>query len=189
MRQLLAGVTALVLTTAAVPGNAATIITSGNYTAGQDTALFGNVNLGPGTYRFALDLTSVPSFVSGDFFKTIVYNEFCDFMDGSGVVYCGGDDTISGGQLTVLTPTRYVTTLTVNPFISGPIVGGGIRVAFNQSEICCSYQIDFSTPTDGRYVLSYGAVPEPAVWTLMILGIGASGAALRRRHEARLLRA
>ncbi|QWC57211.1 PEP-CTERM sorting domain-containing protein [Erythrobacter sp. 3-20A1M] len=32
--------------------------------------------------------------------------------------------------------------------------------------------------------LSAGGVPEPATWALMILGLGAAGAAMRRRNQA-----
>ncbi len=42
-----------------------------------------------------------------------------------------------------------------------------------------------SAATDGYSVVQTSAVPEPATWTMMLMGFGAIGATLRRRSALR----
>jgi hypothetical protein len=65
---------------------------------------------------------------------------------------------------------------------------------WNNSENALSFNVDnvgypqngqpiaFRVGSEGQTSETAGAVPEPAAWTLMILGFGAAGAALRRRR-------
>ena len=38
----------------------------------------------------------------------------------------------------------------------------------------------------GTYKLSFGAVPEPATWGLMIIGMAGVGVAMRRRRSVQM---
>lgn len=52
-------------------------------------------------------------------------------------------------------------------------------------EYITSAKFDVTSPTDAFEVANFrAAVPEPATWALMIMGIGFAGAAMRRRQTA-----
>jgi hypothetical protein len=58
--------------------------------------------------------------------------------------------------------------------------GDLIRVSYYNS-LCCGAAVKL----DGAPALTIGAVPEPATWSMMILGFGLVGFALRRRTNVR----
>jgi hypothetical protein len=192
----LAAVVALALAPISV-AQAATLA-SGTYGPGDFVDVAGSVGLGPGKYRFDLNLGGPVDDFFGEVPKTVVTNYFCDFGDGSGVVGCGGDDVQELNDLLAITPTHNQTFITVNPFISVPLAGGD-AVRYDEFDICCDYHFSFTVPGGvaarfaaldaAGYVFSYNALPEPSTWGLMILGFGAIGASLRRRLRTTLVHA
>ena len=62
-----------------------------------------------------------------------------------------------------------------------------IVVREDSSYTCCSYNFDVTAGAAGHFTLSYMAVPEPATWTMMLLGLGAIGFAARRRRAKSLV--
>jgi hypothetical protein len=118
---------ALLASLSAPASRAATVIDSGAFGANALYSISGSYDLGPGSYRFQLDLSTPVLAVFGDVFKTLTYNFYCDFQDGNGIVNFGGDDVPTGPPLTFLTPTRYFADLTVNlpysiPLFNFPLV-------------------------------------------------------------------
>jgi PEP-CTERM motif len=182
MRHLIVAILAAVFASMSpTSSRAATIIDSGAFGADELYSISGSYSVGPGKYRFQLDLSTPVAAVFGDVFKTLTYNFYCDFQDGSGIVNCGGNDVPTGPPFTQLTPTSYIADLTVNPPYSIPLSPLPF-VREDGFESCCTYAADIFTIAAGTYTLSVSAVPEPAAWMLMILGIGITGAAMRRRR-------
>ena len=181
MSRLIAVLFAALLASLSAPASrAATIIEAGSFAANELHSISGSYDLGPGRYRFQLDFSTPVSAVFGDVFKSVVDVFYCDFQDGNGVIYCGGDDVPSGPPFTALTPTSYIADLTVGPPFSLPQSNFPF-VRMDHLELCCTYAADIYTLAAGTYSLSVSAVPEPAAWALMILGIGITGAAVRQR--------
>ncbi len=156
---------------ASAPAQATAVITCNNAT-NPTTCNFGNsdptVGIGAFTdyYHFTLAFARVLTGSFGNYYLNITQN--VNFPTG------GGSSTVSGGTLS--TPVPFTVTQTPNPDVRsiGPVtIGAGNYTV----------QVNGHSQANGFYsgVLNFGAVPEPAVWGLMILGFGAVGAGLRRR--------
>jgi hypothetical protein len=165
-----------------VPAAAATaIINTGSYDSGFGY-VFGSTGLAPGKYRFTLDFTSPAAVDFGYVEKTTVTNIFCNDPD-LGVFYCGGNDVPTLYDFTPNGAGHYQTIVTVGRPRTIP-VHDGFTDRYEEFETCCSYNFDFEADKRGSYTLSVGNVPEPSIWALMVLGLGAAGHAMRRRRAA-----
>lgn len=173
---------AVTLSLSPAGAQAATVIDSGTYSAGEYVYDFGSFGLSPGKYRATLSFSTPPAaFWGGWVEKQTVTNFYCQ-DPGSPVYYCGGDDVPTFYDFLPVTPTQYVTNITVNPFRSVPTPGSDPVIRYDEFETCCDYyNFEFDAGEPGNYVLSLASVPEPATWALMIFGMGAVGAAMRRR--------
>ncbi len=182
MTKLRAMIAAFALAAAtAAPG--ATILETGSYAGGEDLFVSGGVGLGPGKYRFRLDLSGPADTFSGELKKTTHYNDYCN-PDGNGVVYCGGDDTDELPLLDPLGPKRYGADVTVHAPYIVPYGGDGAYGSY--SEDCCTYHFDILAPRDGTYVFSVSAIPEPSSWAMLLLGVALTSITLRRGRPATL---
>ena len=158
----------------------AAVIKAGDYGAGPffDTAA---ASLGPGHYRFTIELTTPVDFVDGFAQKQTVTNFFCiDPSIGPDEFNCGGDEVPTQPLWDKVTPTLYQALITVNPFRNVPFSSGFI-VRFTEEDDCCTFEYGWDAPGRGSYVLSFAQVPEPASWALMIAGFSLLGVGARRR--------
>lgn len=175
---------AAVLTLGLAPAgaNAATVLDSGTYAAGEYVYDYGSFGLTPGKYRVTLSFSTPPAtFWGGWVEKQTVTNFYCE-DPGVPTYNCGGDDVPTYYDFLPTTPTRYITNVTVNPFRSVPMLNSDPLVRYDEFDSCCDYyNFEFDAGQPGSYVLSLTSVPEPGTWALMILGMGAVGAAMRGR--------
>jgi len=175
---------ALVLLAATTPAQATTEITSGSYTGSSFNSAGGEFSLGPGSYEISLAFSQPVSDVSGWVEKVFTYNDYCNL--GEGEFYCGGDDDAIIPLFAMVTPQLYQLVLTVNGPRTVHGAPGDIVVREDQSDSCCTYGLDFTSGSPGRFTLSYAAIPEAPTWALLLAGFGLLGAALRRRpHQLR----
>ncbi len=65
----------------------------------------------------------------------------------------------------------------------GDIVFGDATFYSTQHDFLFDVSGNFTNPGQWTVALAGGGVPEPATWALMILGFGAVGGAMRRRHS------
>ncbi len=164
--------------------SAATMIATGSY-AGNYSSDSARAALGPGRYRFTLQLTAPADFVGATVAKDTNTNFICaDPAAGGGEFSCGGDNVPTIVDFSLVTPLLYQAALDVNApytFLSP----GDFIVRTETSETCCDFGLEFYNTNAGTYTLSYAAVPEPAGWALTITGMGIVGGALRRRRSTR----
>ncbi len=105
---------------------------------------------------------------------------YMDYYDENGILYNQDNgDVASGGSFNH--QKMKVFTITTKGEFQDPVAGGWAEggaypffYEFTMHEL--ERPVDFTITS-----LKAGAVPEPATWALMIMGIGATGAALRRR--------
>lgn len=169
----------------ATPAAAATADISGIYDAGVLVAQGGSFALGPGAYEFSLSFSDpVSDFVYGYVGKTTVTNSFCD--EGEGEFYCGGDDVPTEPLFEMINPQLYQLSLVVNGPSSYTYPPGSVVVRDDQFDLCCQYGFSFISGEAGRYTLSYAAIPEPRIWSMMILGFGAVGWSIRRSRKRKV---
>ena len=107
-----------------------------------------------------------------------------DFIDRGTVVY--DQDTLGGfGSFSSLTSVPYTNG---NNFLGLRVTSGGqdfFGFLFTTDSTLNSYGFE-TTPNTGISpvtALAAAAVPEPATWTMMIIGLGAVGFAMRRRGK------
>lgn len=171
---------ALALALAMPQVDAATIIRQGNYAAGDVPYFSDRIGLGPGRYRFRLDLSSPVDAVEGEIAKLVTFVDYCDREGDGSLVYCGADDTITAPLLERVSPTLYSAALTVSAPYS-VVYPDGSRTDY--SDDCCTYGFGFSASGPGRFTFSVSAVPEPESWAIALLGFGMVGIALRARRK------
>lgn len=191
-RHLFASVGALALAAAATPSSAAELVTNGGFETGN----FSGWTLGGNTGFTGVNSSSAHSGNYGAYFGQVG----------------------STGTLSQLLNTVAGQTYTVSYWLSnlgGPTdsfsasIGGNVLQTFSNSNAFQYFNFSFTAPVNGSPSLleftfrqdpSYwhiddisvqglaGGVPEPATWAMMILGLGAVGAALRRRRTATTVR-
>ena len=183
MKTMMAAIFATsMLLSSAASGNAAILIQTGTFGEEEDTVIYTGISSAPpGQYKFVVDLSSAAKYFYGDASKTVNYNFYCDFHDGGGLVQCGGDDNPMMSEFKAVSPIRYEAIVTVEAPYS--VYGTGISARTDYYDTCCNVDFDIGADAIGTYKLSYGAVPEPATWSLMIIGMGGTGLIMRRRHR------
>lgn len=181
----LMAVTGAVALLAAAPTWASVMIRTGNFDANTSYFDAFNYSLGPGAYHFTLSFSTAIKDIYPDSTveKVTTTNYYCDFNDGNGEVYCGGDDVPAMPEFDQLTPTLYRIDLTVDPPYNEPPPSPPPYMRYDQFDTCCSITLDFDTLNAGSYVLSYTAAPEPETWSLMIVGLLGVGALSRYRRK------
>lgn len=192
LRRVFAGVGALALAAVATPSNAAELVTNGGFETGN----FSGWTLGGNTGFTGVDTASAHSGTYGAYFGAVG----------------------STGTLSQLLNTVAGQTYTVSFWLSnsgGPTdsfeasIGDTVLQTFTNVNAFQYFNFSFTTPVNGSPSLlkfsfrqdpSYwhiddisvqglaGGVPEPATWAMMILGLGAVGAAMRRRRAVTTVR-
>lgn len=91
----------------------------------------------------------------------------------------GGDTilgSIAGSAATTTTPGLFDLSLNYN------ILGGTGQFAGASGAFLGIGNVDQRTPGVTQVAINFSAVPEPGTWAMMLFGMGAVGAALRRRR-------
>ena len=101
------------------------------------------------------------------------------FYDGYGGYYLNGGDVIASGY--VAAGTSYGGELSAQSFAANTAKKYRY-ISF--SGTTSNQSIDEIRLFDREGVADPGAVPEPATWAMMLIGFGALGAMMRRRHAA-----
>lgn len=150
-----------------------------------------------GTFQISLSTTSAP--VNGLDFNTLTNNVGADntqVYDGSlpGLSGPGG----VGGQMIIqlTTPFTYdpgqgnllMDVQSTDATINGPLFGAYLD-AYNGDAPGDIFSRTYSTSggvfdVNWGLVTGFNAVPEPATWAMMLLGLGGLGAAMRSRRKA-----
>jgi len=99
-----------------------------------------------------------------------------------------GQDDIVGGALSGLTLAAgtYWIGFEANYFAVSDYYGVGNGSLIDTNPHTGVQNYDFGGPHNIGYVLTGGAVPEPATWALMLTGFGLAGATLRSRRRQAL---
>lgn len=165
---------------AAGPATAGTLVFSGSVDPYFESIGIGFTGSGPGTYRIDYRF-SAPA--TGE--ATAVVTETYNFFDETGG-YLGGDDTDQYNSDFFVEATSGSLQFKVDPGYRYVDALGWLNTGFfylNYAYIQF-YSPEPGTTLDYRVTTTYLAqVPEPATWTLMILGFGAIGGAMRRRRS------
>lgn len=171
---------------AATPTWASVTIRTGDFGSGTSYYDAFNYALGPGVYHFTLSFSTPVMDINPDstIEKITTTNYYCDFNDGGGEVYCGGDDVPTTPEFQQIGPSVYRIGLTVDPPYNQPPPSPPPYMRYNEFDSCCSITLDFDTLNAGSYALSYTAAPEPQTWSLMIVGLLGVGALSRYRRKA-----
>ncbi len=142
---------------------------------GSDTigTTFGNVEL---TLASTLGSSpEVPTDAAGDI-----------TIDGTHYVITGINTTSGASNLVYSFSYPYYGNVVTENSLDLTTSGGDLY--FAAMDINYTVMTGLNTPPGGEQVtISPGGVPEPATWTLMILGVGAVGGALRFRRQHRSL--
>lgn len=143
---------------------------------------------GTGPYRISLATTTFGDIANFDINTTIAY------ADPSYVeVFNGALPTVADGRLSIDLTT---------PFAYDPAAGNLLLTVFNptlSSNGTAYFDADNNNPATNSRFSAYPynsnlglvtqfngvAVPEPATWAVMVIGIGAAGGAARRRRVTR----
>lgn len=187
--------TQIVLTPSSVVGS------SGYYTAccsfqpgnifdqqtGTVTESFGagywlNPDNGPANAYITIDLGSIRSLSSLSLYNT--HNG--PYADrGTGAFSFYGSNTISGGQLvapTLITSGTLTPETAGNPTAQNFAATGAFRyISFNPTSVAVGGSPCCGANVYGLDELRVSAVPEPAIWGMMIAGFGLVGGTMRRR--------
>ncbi len=160
------------------PSHAAQVLRLGSFSPGQELTEDGSIHLGPGKYRFTLTSSSPNSGVWAEVLYSFRYNYY-RYLEND--LYWGGNSGTVALSLEGVTPTRAQLDLQVKPATS--TYDSDLR-RDDHADVCCDYRFGISgADRAGRYRFSVSAVPEPATWALMVLGIGAIGFAMRRQRS------
>lgn len=110
---------------------------------------------------------------------------YLDYYDADGNLYNDDNGDVAAGGMFTHQKSKVFTVTTKGEFrdaLPGGWAEGGAWPFFYEFDLSgLERPVDFTVTSfkAGRA----GAVPEPATWALMILGMGATGTALRRRRQ------
>lgn len=173
---------------AATPAGAVTFSGTAVFDEFGEAHIDGPLVTTPGTYRYEFTL-SVPTYAQIELIDVLSY----DFYDAEDGTYYGGNDAPNSltTDFFAVPVTHGGTFYTLRPpyeDLDGGILEQGyyhldgallhLYLPQEQNALTATRSVD--------YTFSVALVPEPAAWTLMIVGFGAAGATLRRRREAAL---
>lgn len=161
------------------PAQAATLL-EGQFGASEAVDRTGEIGLGPGTYRFTLRSSVMLGDLSGEVEKLTTYVDYCDREGDGQLMYCGSDSVPTIPLLEATSPLAYSAVIRV---LAPYTVRYGDGSYSRYQDYCCTYRFSFTAGPAGTYSWSVLAVPEPGSWLLMLLGIAAVGAALRRARR------
>jgi hypothetical protein len=169
-------------TFAALPASAATYVVDAN---SPGTSL-GTVVAGH-TYKFTA--TGIVDLV-GDPIPGGRFNLNADGLPQPAVTYPGygyfnpGGSTVADGQSGPLAGANFGA-LIANFGGSTPyfLIGSGLTTSFAQSGELFARINDINANNSGSFSVTVAAVPEPAMWAMLILGFGVMGGAMRRRAK------
>jgi hypothetical protein len=171
---------------AATPAGAVTFSGTAVFDEFGEAHIDGPLVTTPGTYRYEFTL-SVPTYAQIELIDVLSY----DFYDAGDGTYYGGNDAPNSltTDFFAVPVTHGGTFYTLRPpyeDLDGGILEQGyyhldgallhLYLPQDQNVLTAARSVD--------YTFSVALVPEPAAWTLMIVGFGAAGATLRRRREA-----
>ena len=177
---------------AANPASAATVVSSPAPTSGQNCSAF----------AFSASYSECAGGFTGNLIKGTLQPPGLAAIQALGYPLSG-----TGAYLATQSFTKTATDTTINfgttllgPTIIGIHYGGGANPDIAGTEATSFFLFDFGTPTSSITVSSRtgtapnfglsnaalfetGAVPEPATWAMMIIGLGAMGFASRRKRH------
>ncbi|MGR6331175.1 PEPxxWA-CTERM sorting domain-containing protein [Sphingomonas sp. XXL09] len=196
MKTMLLALTALTTVAVAAPASAATTIytsaTAFNAATINAVARTIPASANPGS---SYTLGGVTFSTTG---SLLLFN---DGAYGSGIAYLADDRQNMGGPNYNIAATTNALALTLGSYFGGNtfsyVVNGvtqSITLGNNRATSFLGFTSDtpinvsFSVPTNAEldvtgFTTATAAVPEPATWALMILGMGAVGFAMRRRSK------
>jgi hypothetical protein len=180
MQKILSGVLATSALFAAVPACAATFVVDANssgtslgtFVAGQEYkfTVTGVVDLVgdpvPGG-RFNLDANGIPQ-------PAVTYPGYAYFNFGGSPVADGQSGPMVGTNFGALIGNFGG----ASPYF---LIGSSLTTSFLQSGEIFARINDINANNNGSFAVTVTAVPEAATWTMLLLGFGVMGGALRRR--------
>ncbi|WP_293902451.1 PEPxxWA-CTERM sorting domain-containing protein [Phenylobacterium sp.] len=102
---------------------------------------------------------------------------------GSTAFFNAGSPVIDGAE-SVLTSSQLDNAVDFFPPNNGPITFDSVISTFTITDLSLPATLDYSLLTYTLFSPSTAGVPEPAAWTMMLIGFGGLGAMVRSRRRA-----
>ncbi|MGH7022355.1 MAG: PEPxxWA-CTERM sorting domain-containing protein [Caulobacteraceae bacterium] len=136
------------------------------------------------TYQFADD--QMTSLTIGDYIETLPGYQFDQFTAGvtGDVTEIGGaaPGAHEGAANVQVYPYRQIF-ISADPLQTFSVALADFRGSSADTAFLDGYALQFSTTSMSDEIVGSGAAPEPATWAMLVMGLGAAGAAIRRARE------